>query len=69
MISFLEVIKRALTGPYCTEEDFDMGVFVPKLREVVKKYDIYYNPDNPVPNEKGDYQIYSTSLNELTAKA
>ncbi len=51
MISFLEVIKRALTGPYCTEEDFDMGVFVPKLREVVKKYDIRYDPDNPIPDD------------------
>ena len=48
MISFFEVIKRALNGPYCAEEDFDMGLFVPKLREVVEKYDIRYDPDNPM---------------------
>ncbi len=51
MITFFEVIRRALNGPYCSEKDFAMKVVVPKLREVVKKYDIHYDPDNPVPDD------------------
>ena len=51
MISFFEVIRRALNGPYYSEQDFAMKVVVPKLREVVKKYDIRYDPENPVPDD------------------
>ena len=51
MINFFEVIKRALNGPYYTERDYDLKVMVPKLRELVKKYDIRYDPENPIPND------------------
>lgn len=51
MINFFEVIRRALNGPYYTERDYDLKVMVPKLRELVKKYDIRYDPENPVPND------------------
>ena len=51
MISFFEVIKRAINGPYYSEQDFAMKVVVPKLREVVAKYDIRYDPENPVPSD------------------
>jgi methylamine--corrinoid protein Co-methyltransferase len=51
MIDFFEIIKRALNGPYYSERDFDLKVMVPKLREVVKKYDIRFDPENPVPND------------------
>ncbi len=51
MISFFEVVKRALNGPYYAEQDFAMKVVVPKLREVVAKYDIRYDPENPVPDD------------------
>jgi len=49
MISLLEVIDRAMTGPYCTESDFEMKVLYPKIKELVKKYDIKYDSENPVP--------------------
>jgi len=49
MISFSTVVERALTGPICTERDFDLGIFVPNLRKVIEKYDIKYDPQNPVP--------------------
>ena len=49
MISYLEVIDRAMTGQYCTETDFTANKLVPKLAEVVQKYQIRYDPDNPVP--------------------
>ena len=51
MIDFFEIIKRALNGPYCAEQDFAMKILVPKLRAVVKKYDIKYDPTTPVPSD------------------
>jgi len=51
MINFFEIIRRALNGPYYSEKDFAMKAVVPKLREVVKKYDIRYDPETPVPDD------------------
>jgi len=51
MLSFDEVVERALTGPICTERDFDLGILVPNLRKVIEKYGIKYDPQNPVPND------------------
>jgi methylamine--corrinoid protein Co-methyltransferase len=51
MISFLEVIDRAMTGKYCKEQDFAMKALVPKLAEVVDKYGIRYDHDTPVPSD------------------
>jgi methylamine---corrinoid protein Co-methyltransferase len=49
MISLLEVIDRAMTGRYCKEQDFTMKALVPKLAEVLDKYDIAYDAGTPVP--------------------
>jgi len=49
MLSFATVIERALSGPICTERDFDLDIFVPNLRKAIEKYDIKYDPQNPVP--------------------
>jgi len=49
MVSFMEVIDRAFTGSFCSEKDFDLKVFAPKLQEVIKKYEIKYDPENPIP--------------------
>jgi len=51
MVSFMEVIDRALKGPFYSEKDFDLKVFVPRLREVIKKYEIKYDPEDPVPSD------------------
>ena len=51
MVSFMEVIDRALKGPFCSEKDFDLKVFVPRLKEVIKKYEIKYDPENPIPSD------------------
>jgi len=51
MVNFFEVIRRALNGRYYTETDFAMKVVVPKLREVLEKYDIRYDAENPVPDD------------------
>ena len=49
MINFSKIVERAVTGPLCSERDFDLEIFVPNLRNVLTKYDIKYDPQNPVP--------------------
>jgi methylamine--corrinoid protein Co-methyltransferase len=49
MIPFLEVIDRSLNGPYSLQEDFDLKILVPKLRQVIDKYKIRFTPDVPIP--------------------
>jgi hypothetical protein len=44
-----EIMERANTGPFCEDDDFLYKIFMPKMKEVIKKYDIKYNPENPVP--------------------
>lgn len=51
MISFNEIIKRALNGPICAERDFELRIFVPNLRKVIEKYKIKYDPHDPVPSD------------------
>jgi hypothetical protein len=48
MVNLIEIVDRALEGPFTLENDFDLNIFVPKLREVVKKYEIKYDPENPL---------------------
>jgi hypothetical protein len=49
MLNFLDIYERALKGPLMSEQDFDMKVFIPKLRRIVKDYGVKYDSDNPVP--------------------
>ena len=49
MISFLEVLERATTGPMMSAKEYDMKVFIPAVREVVKKYKIKFDSNNPCP--------------------
>ncbi len=48
MISFYEVLDRAMKGEYRSEKEFDMKVFVQKLYGLVSKYNIKYDPKNPI---------------------
>ncbi len=51
MLNFLDIYERALKGPIMSEQDFDMKVFIPTLRRVVKEYEIRYDKENPVPSD------------------
>ncbi|MBL7162367.1 MAG: monomethylamine:corrinoid methyltransferase [Anaerolineales bacterium] len=51
MLNFLDVYERVLKGPLMSEQDFDIKVFIPTLRRVVKEYGIQYDKENPVPND------------------
>ncbi len=48
MLSFAAIVDRALSGPIGTERDFELGIFVPNLRKILAKYDIKYDPQNPI---------------------
>lgn len=49
MLTMMDIYERALKGPIMKEKDFDIRIFLPKVKEIVRKYGIRYNPENPVP--------------------
>jgi len=51
MVTFLDVVERALTGKPCSEREYDLKIFSTKLMEKVKEYDIRYDPQNLVPSD------------------
>lgn len=67
MLNFLDVYERALTGPIMGEQDFDLKVFIPTLRQVVKEHGIRYDPQNPVPADDGHGdQLYHAATDFLS---
>ena len=44
-----EILDRAKNGPQVSEESFNLDCVYATLCELIKKYDISYDPDNPVP--------------------
>jgi methylamine--corrinoid protein Co-methyltransferase len=53
MVSFWEVLDRAInTGPRMEPKEFDMLIFK-KADELVKEYGFEYDPNNPVPSDDG----------------
>ena len=53
MRSVLDVTKRAITGPICSERDFDQKVFAPRLTEALKQCDIKYDAAVLIPSDDG----------------
>lgn len=51
MVKSLEVMKRAITGPLCSERDYDLRTFSPKIREAIKEYDIKYDGETIIPSD------------------
>ncbi len=49
MLNFLDIYERALKGPIMSEDEFNIKVFIPRLKEVVKNHEIRYDKENPVP--------------------
>jgi len=47
----MKVIKRAQEGLICSERDFDLRVLFPKLNEILKEYDIKFDPKIVVPSD------------------
>ncbi|MFX0123003.1 MAG: monomethylamine:corrinoid methyltransferase [Candidatus Hodarchaeota archaeon] len=47
----IDVLRKAETGPICLEKDFDRRILTVKLNEVIKEYDIKFDPDNLIPSD------------------
>ncbi|MHA1468136.1 MAG: monomethylamine:corrinoid methyltransferase, partial [Promethearchaeota archaeon] len=46
-----EVLERSQNGPVSLEKDFDFKLLVPKIRQVIKDYDICFDPSTPIPED------------------
>jgi methylamine--corrinoid protein Co-methyltransferase len=53
MIPIIEIAKRALDGKPLIEKEYDMRVFSPRIRELVKEYGISFDPNVLVPSDDG----------------
>ena len=48
--AFGETIKRAFSGPYIEEQEYDLAMAA-RIGELVKEYDIRFDPERPVPSD------------------
>jgi len=48
MPTFLDFMERAIKGRVISENDFNMKVLIPNVAKTVKKYEIKYDPENPL---------------------
>jgi methylamine--corrinoid protein Co-methyltransferase len=49
LIEFLDLWRRAESGPEIRENEFDMKVLPKKAEELRREYNIRYNPQQPIP--------------------
>ena len=47
----LEIIDKSRIGPVCKSDYFDAKLLPTKLKELVKEYDIRYDPEHPIPSD------------------
>ena len=67
MINFLEIYERATKGPIMPEKNFDIKVFIPKLKQVVNAYGVKYDRENPVPSDdKAADKLYAAAVDFLS---
>jgi len=67
MIDFIEVCRRASSGPLISEERFDRELFFPTVQELVKKYEIKPDLANPVCDSDAEADaIYQAGLELIT---
>lgn len=51
MLSFVDVIDRAVDGPLISDQDYYLKHYVPELNKVIQKYNIKFNPEIPLPSD------------------
>jgi len=51
MLNFLDICHRAESGPYMTVEEFDLDLVYQTAAMLCKKYNIHYDPENPVSSD------------------
>jgi len=50
MVMYLDIVDKSEQGPYMEEREFDK-LLIRKVRELVKEYNIRYDPDEVVPSD------------------
>ena len=53
LYSYHDIMDRARSGPYITEEDWDLQKVALTTRQLVKKYNLTWNPDEIVTDDPG----------------
>lgn len=51
MVSICEIYDRAISGPYVEENVFDLKILKPRVVQLVKEYDIRFDPKQIVPKD------------------
>jgi methylamine--corrinoid protein Co-methyltransferase len=51
MPNLLDFMERATTGLILSEKDFIIKVLIPNVRNIIKEFDIKYDPKDPVPSD------------------
>ena len=51
MLDMVEICRRCGDGPLMKEKEFDIQVVFSKMKEVIRKYEIKCDPQNPVPDD------------------
>lgn len=64
MIPIMDFQKRTLTGPVMKADEFDLA-FSSKLRELVAKYQIKYNPEEFVVDDKMADRVFQAGVELL----
>ncbi|NQT71472.1 MAG: monomethylamine:corrinoid methyltransferase [Chloroflexi bacterium] len=64
MISIIELQQRSLHGPVMKSDEFDLG-FSMKLRELVAKYDIKYNPEELIVDDATADAVFQAGVELL----
>jgi methylamine--corrinoid protein Co-methyltransferase len=65
MISLMDFQERSLKGPVMKPDEFDLA-FSMKVREVVKKYNIKYNPDQLVADDATGDSVFLAGVEVLS---
>lgn len=64
MISLMDIHERSLKGTVMKPDDFDL-VFSMKVREVVEKYNVKYNPDQLVADDTTGDSVFMAGVEVL----
>ena len=67
MPNLLDFMERATTGPIFSENDFNMKVLIPNVSQVVREFDIRYDPEAPVPSDdEAADRLFEAAIEFLT---
>jgi len=64
MIPIIDFQERSLTGPVMKADDFDLSLSM-KIRELVKKYDIRYRPDQLIVDDNTADAVFNAGVDLL----